>query len=66
MKVYVVTMYRWGDQENHSYVLGVWTHPIVAENNGLTEESFRGGKYEHKVTEWILDGNESDNNWKDE
>ena len=66
MKVYVVTMYRWGNHEDHSYVLGVWSHPIVAENNGLTEESFRGGKYEHEVTEWTIDGNEHDNMWKDE
>jgi hypothetical protein len=61
MKVYVVTMYRWGNHEEHSYVLGVWTNKIVAENYGITEESWRGGKYESEVTEWDLDANECDN-----
>ncbi len=61
MKVYVVTMYRWGSHEDHSYVLGVWTNKIVAENYGITEESWRGGKYDAEVTEWDLDGNECGN-----
>ena len=60
-KVYVVTMYRWGNHEDHSYVLGVWTNKIVAENYGITEEAYRGGKYDAEVTECDLDGNECDN-----
>jgi len=54
-------MYRWGSHEDHSYVLGVWTNKIVAENYGITEESWRGGKYDAEVTEWDLDGNECGN-----
>ena len=58
--VYVVTMYRYGDREKHSYVLGVWSTIKEAELFGLTEESFRGGKYKHHITEWIVDSNECD------
>jgi|WetSurMetagenome_2_1015567.scaffolds.fasta_scaffold08132_7 hypothetical protein len=43
--VYVVTMYRWGNYENHSYVLGVFDTNIKAKNAGKREEKFRGGKY---------------------
>lgn len=49
MKVYVVTMYRWGDRENHSYVLGVWDDKDVAIEKGKEEISYRGGKYEPEV-----------------
>ena len=29
MKIYVVTMYRWGDKENHSYVVGAFVDDMV-------------------------------------
>mgnify|MGYP000960774940 CR=1 FL=1 len=61
MKVYVVTMYRWGNQEEHSYVLGVWSNEELALLHGKNEESWRGGKYEPKVTSWEVDANEYDN-----
>jgi hypothetical protein len=61
MKIYVVTMYRYGDHEKHSYVLGCWSNSFVAKMYGLTEESWRAGKYKHEITEWILDSNECDN-----
>jgi hypothetical protein len=66
MKAYVVTMHRWGDHENHSYVLGVWSYPILARSHGLTEESLRGGKYKHEVTEWVIDAEEPEDYWKEE
>lgn len=65
MKVYVVTMYRWGDTESHSYVLGVWSNQELALLHGNLESNFRGGKYDPKVTEWIIDANEHDTDWED-
>ena len=59
-KVFVVTMYRWGNREGHSYVLGVWSSFTTANNAGYTEKRWRGGKYEPVVTSWIIDGNEFD------
>lgn len=44
-KLYVVTMYRWGDRNNHSYVLGAFTHKTRAEKRGEMERDMRGGKY---------------------
>jgi len=45
MKIYVVTMYRYGSREKHSYVLGVFTNAVVATRNCAAEEDWRGGKY---------------------
>ncbi len=53
--VYVVTMQRWGDSETHNYVQGVFTSVEEALSCGQAERSFRGGKYEPKITEHILD-----------
>lgn len=52
MKIYVVTMYRWGDREAHSYVEGAYLDPIVAETMGEHEALYRGGKYEFEVLEF--------------
>ena len=52
MKIYVVTMYRWGDREAHSYVEGAYIDPIVAETMGEHEALYRGGKYEFEVLEF--------------
>ncbi len=40
---YVVTMYRWGNRENHSYVLGVFSTKTKAIKAGEKEQSYRGG-----------------------
>lgn len=40
---YVVTMYRWGDRECHSYVLGVYTTKTKAEKAAMKEQEYRGG-----------------------
>jgi hypothetical protein len=53
--VYVVTMYRWGDQESHSYVVGVFASKLQAEHVAYDEREYRGGKYEGHITEWTLD-----------
>jgi hypothetical protein len=60
MSVFVTTMYRYGDREKHSYVLGVWSSSEVAMQAGQTEALWRGGKYEPEVTEWKVDANEFD------
>ena len=60
MSVFVTTMYRYGNREKHSYVLGVWSSSEVAMQAGQTEALWRGGKYEPEVTEWVVDANEFD------
>lgn len=44
-KLYVVTMYRFGDRTNHSYILGVFSKKDAAIKRGDGESYFRGGKY---------------------
>lgn len=56
MKIaYVVTMYRYGNREKHSYVLGVFTTYKLAEDWGSTEKAYRAGKYEPDITQFIID-----------
>lgn len=59
-KVYVVTMHRWGDDETHNYVQGVFTDKDQADKCGEAEKAWRGGKYEPKITEMILDEHDQD------
>lgn len=54
MIVYVVTMYRYGDHEKHSYVYGVFSDEDLAQRSGYDEEFVRGGKYKAEVTVWIV------------
>lgn len=51
-KVYVVTMYRWGDKETHSYVIGAFTKKQRAIDECQKEEEYRGGKYNGEVLEF--------------
>ena len=60
MGVFVCTMYRYGNLQGHSYVLGVWSTKETAEQAGQTEALWRGNKYEPVVTSWIVDANEFD------
>ena len=53
--VYVVTMYRYGNIEAHSYVLGVYSTKEDAWFTARIEEAWRGGKYEATVKTIILD-----------
>ena len=48
-------MYRWGNEENHSYPLGTFGNFQKAARNGKREHARRGGKYEPKIWE-LLDG----------
>ena len=47
--VYVVTMYRYGDREKHSYVLGVFDNKFMAMSWGEQEKAFRANKYSPAV-----------------
>lgn len=50
--VYVVTMYRFGERCNHSYVLGVWPKKWAAVKAAEAERMARGGtKYMPEVLE---------------
>lgn len=40
-ELFVVTMYRWGERENHSYVLGVFDDKEKTESAGTNEMSER-------------------------
>jgi len=51
MIVYVITMYRWGDEESHSYLYGVETDKKEAIRKAAGEEVQRGGKYEAEIAE---------------
>lgn len=52
--VYIVTMYRWGNRNNHSYVLGAYNNKDRAITYGVTEEGWRGGKYKCEVIKTVL------------
>lgn len=54
-KVYVVHMLRWGSQENHSYILGVFKKQKDAQVAGYLEQQWRANKYEPSVVEVELD-----------
>jgi hypothetical protein len=53
--VYVVTMYRWGNRENHSYVAAVSLDADKARQMAEQEEIDRGGKYQAEVIEVPVD-----------
>lgn len=44
-EVYVTTMYRWGDRESHSYLVGIFKSGKAALFAARREEDNRGGKY---------------------
>jgi hypothetical protein len=52
--LFVVEALRWGDRENHSYVIGVFNTRGQAELAGEAEVSWRGNKYEYCISEHKL------------
>lgn len=64
MNVYVVTAYRFGDNELHSYVVGVFTSRDQAKFNADVEETWRGGKYRCEITQWQLDAPVPNEMWE--
>jgi hypothetical protein len=51
-KIYVVTMYRYGNKQNDSYVLGAFSKKQKAFDEADAEEAYRGGKYSGEVLEF--------------
>ena len=54
----VVTMYRYGEREKHSYVLGAYRDRDAAIQDALVEVAWRGGKYQPEVLACSLDTQE--------
>ena len=52
--LYIVHMLRYGNRENHSYVLGVFDNKNKAKSAGAAEEAYRGGKYEPDIVKCVL------------
>ncbi len=59
-EIYIVTAYRWGEQSNHSYNLGVFQKKYKAKQMADLHCKDRGGKYACVVEKCIL--NEYKNN----
>lgn len=54
--VYTVAAYRWGERDNHSYIVGVYSKKAAALKAAQAEQDYRGGnKYACEVLEWTLD-----------
>ena len=62
--LYVTEMLRWGDQETHHYIVGVYSSREGAAFAGEIEKSWRGGKYEYQVVESKLDAPASQELWE--
>lgn len=56
MHVYVVSAWRWGDNENHSYVVGAYAGLETAVVGAEKECDERGGKYECVIEKFELGG----------
>ena len=52
--LYVVEMLRYGNRENHSYILGVFDKKHSAQCAGEAEKTFRGCKYEPAIMTCVL------------
>lgn len=51
LKYYLVTAYRWGEREAHSYFVGMYDKKHRAIKNAEAEADLRGGKYSCLVEE---------------
>lgn len=49
--MYLITMYRWGDTTDDSYVLGCFMDEQEAKEIGVWQMDYRGHKYEPYITE---------------
>lgn len=50
--MYIVEALRWGDRENHSYVVGVFSTLENAKLAALAEEMWRGGNKYECIIDW--------------
>lgn len=52
--LYIVDMLRFGNDESHHYVLGVYSTIEGANFAGDAEQRWRGGKYEKRIIQTEL------------
>lgn len=64
MKIYVVTAYRWGQRNAHSYIVGARADLEEAKKLADHEVDYRGGKYGCEVV--LVDTEESKENRGDQ
>ena len=57
--IYVVQAYRWGNRENHSYVVGVYDTNEQAIIAADKEEEYRGMKYKCAIISTSLNKSHS-------
>ena len=62
--VFVATMYKFGNREKHSYVLGVYADGQIAKYFAEEEFQERGGKYNYEILEIYLNKEYPDGGWK--
>ena len=51
MLVYTVIAHRGGDDNKHSYLVGVYNNSVMATRYAIAEEYWRGGKYDCDIIE---------------
>lgn len=59
--IYMVTAYRFGDREKHSYVVGIYTDLAKAVVSCSDEENNRGGKYSCIIDQSVMNSPEIPN-----
>ena len=47
--LFTVIMFRWGDMQNHSYLLGTFPDMDTAVTSGQGEADGSGGKYDYAI-----------------
>ena len=62
MNIYIVEAWRWGDREDHSYVLGCWDNLEEAKKIAVDHAHYRGGKYQCVVQQSVLN-KQMDSDW---
>ena len=50
-KIYITVMYRWGNDDNHSYIVYVGFSKNKAIDAEAIQRDYRGGKYKGRVYE---------------
>ncbi len=59
-EIYVVSAYRFGNRNNHSYVLGVYKKKAQAIKRADAHNLYRGGKYVCEVECFEVDNHNED------
>lgn len=55
VKVFVVTAHRWGSQETHNYIVGIYSTLAKAQQNSKATIDERAGKYDCVIWEGLVD-----------